>query len=71
MLAVKREPTNSCSLDKHAAAVVKLNSTVVGHRLYNMALVISSILVRDNNKGSVEIHVTGKRVNRGAAWIQP
>ena len=63
MLAVKREPTNS--LDKHAAAVVKLNSMVVGHRLYNMALVVSSILVRDNNKGNVEI--TGKRVNHGAA----
>ena len=63
-MAMKRELTNS--LDKHAVAVVKLNSTVMGHIPYNMASVISSLLGRNCNKRN--INRIEKRVKCGAGY---
>ena len=64
VLRWKREPGNNHN--KCTVAVVKWNTTIVGHVCYSLAPVTSSFLLRDFNKGSVEI--TGNRSNHGAGY---
>ena len=52
VLTLKRKRSNSH--DKHVVAVVKLNSTIVGHLPYNIVLLILFFLARDYNKGRLE-----------------
>ena len=61
VLTLRREPTND--KDRLAVAIIK-NGTVVGHMPYTLAPLVSYFLMREVNKGVVEI--TGERVNRGA-----
>ena len=64
MLQLKREPDNS--VDRNAVAVVKIDGSIVGHVLYNLAPTFSRFLKGDFNKAIVEI--TGDKVNRGAGY---
>jgi hypothetical protein len=63
VLILEREPNNA--VDSSAVAVKKEHKTV-GHIPYTTASVISHFLMRDCNKGFVE--VTGRKVNRGAGY---
>ena len=61
VLVLKREPTN----DKDSLAVcIEKHGQVVGHVPRNLAPLIFYFLLRDVNKGMVEI--VGQPVNRGA-----
>ena len=61
VLVLKREPTN----DKDRLAVsIERQGQVVGHVPCNLAPLISYFLLREVNKGMVEM--TGQPVNRGA-----
>ena len=61
VLVLKREPAN----DKNSLAVcIEKHGQVVGHVPRNLAPLISYFLVREVNKGMVEIK--GQPVNRGA-----
>ena len=48
----------------HAVAIVAADNCTVGHAPYNLAPFLSSFLMRDFNKGSVE--TIGVRINCGA-----
>ena len=61
VLVLKREPTN----DKDSLAVcIEKHGQVVGHVSHNLAPLIFYFLLREVNKGMVEIK--GQPVNRGA-----
>ena len=64
ILLLRREPENVH--DKHAVAVVKADTTTVGHIPYNITPLLSPFLARDFNKGTAE--VTAERVIRGAGY---
>ena len=63
-----KEPTNE--VDKHAIAVVRINSlskeVVVGHVPKFISMIVSMFLSLPGCTLSIE--VTGKRVNRGAGY---
>ena len=63
-----KEPTNE--VDKHAVAVVRINSlskeVVVGHVPKFISMIVSMFLSLPGCTLSIE--VTGKRVNRGAGY---
>ena len=61
VLPLKREPTND---NDRLAVSVERRGQVVGHVPRNLALLLSYFLLRDVNKGLVEM--TGQPVNRGA-----
>lgn len=60
-LLLRREPTNE--KDSLAVSVI-MDGMIVGHMPYDLAPLISYFLMREVNKGFVQI--TGPRVNRGA-----
>ena len=62
ILRLRREPDNI--RDRHAVAVMDASDRIVGHIPWNLAPIFSPFLLRDFNKGFVE--VTGHEVNRGA-----
>ena len=66
VLRLEREPTNS--KDRNAVSVMDPRERkVVGHIPFNLAPIVSNVLRRSVNKGTVE--VTGQQVNRGTAHV--
>ena len=62
VLALQREPENG--IDRNAVAVIEENGRIVGHILFGLSQIVSSVLKREYNSGVAVI--CGKRVNRGA-----
>ena len=61
ILPLRREPSND--KDSLAVSIIK-NGNIVGHMPCNLAPLVSYFLMREVNKGLVEL--TGEKINRGA-----